>query len=75
MRIRPLSILVFIAVAISFVATAQQPEQQPEKKSAGSTVTGHVYLADTNTPARLATVMLEPAGALDNEPEPPSAGR
>jgi hypothetical protein len=62
MRIRPLSIL----VAISLVATAQQSE----KKRATTTVTGHVYLADTNTPARLATVMLEPARALDNDPDP-----
>jgi hypothetical protein len=62
MRFRPLSIL----VAISLVATAQQSE----KKRATTTVTGHVYLADTNTPARLATVMLEPARALDNDPDP-----
>jgi hypothetical protein len=70
MRIRPLSIPVFIAVAISHAAPAQQPEQQSEKKSPSATVTGHVYLADTNTPARLATVMLEPAGALDSDPDP-----
>jgi hypothetical protein len=66
MRIRPLSIPAFIAVAIAISVAAQQPE----KKSASSTVTGHVYLADTNTPARLATVMLEPAGALDSDPDP-----
>lgn len=67
MRIRPLFFPVFIAVAIS-LATHAQP---PEKKPATTTVTGHVYLADTNTPARLATVMLEPARALDNDPDPP----
>ena len=70
MRIRPLSITAFIAVAISLAAPAQQPEQRSEKKSPSATVTGHVYLADTNTPARLATVMLEPAQALDNDPDP-----
>jgi hypothetical protein len=70
MCIRRLSISVFIAVAISFAAPAQQPEQQSEKKSPSTTVTGHVFLADTNTPARLATVMLEPAGALDSDPDP-----
>jgi hypothetical protein len=54
----------FFLVAISVAASAQQaPKKQPT-----TTVTGHVYLADTNTPARLATVMLEPAGALDNDP-------
>jgi hypothetical protein len=62
MRIRPLSIL----LAISLAAAAQQPGKKP----ATTTVTGHVYLADTNTPARLATVMLEPAAALDNDPDP-----
>jgi hypothetical protein len=62
MPIRPLSIF----VAISLAASAQPPGKKP----ATSTVTGHVYLADTNTPARLATVMLEPAQALDNDPNP-----
>jgi hypothetical protein len=70
MRIRPLSIPAFLAVAIALVAPAQQPEQQPEKKSASGTVTGHVYCADTNAPARLATVMLEPVQALDKDPDP-----
>jgi hypothetical protein len=65
MRIWLLPIPVFIAVAISLFATGQQPG----KKSASATVTGHVYLADTNAPARLATVMLEPAQALDNDPD------
>jgi hypothetical protein len=62
MRIRPLSFL----IAIPLVASAQRAE----KKLPTVTVTGHVYLADTNTPARLATVMLEPAGALDNDHDP-----
>ncbi len=66
MRIRPLSIVLAISIATSLVATAQ-PGQ---KKQPTTTVTGHVYLADTNTPARLATVMLEPARALDNDPDP-----
>ena len=72
MRIRPLSIPVFIAVAISHAAAAQQSG----KKSASATVSGHVYCADTNAPARLATVMLEPAAALDRDPDPqPPKGR
>jgi hypothetical protein len=64
MRIRPLSLS--ILVAISLAASAQSPEKKP----ATTTVTGHVYLADTNTPARLASVMLEPASALDNDRDP-----
>jgi hypothetical protein len=66
MRIRPLPIVLVISVAFSLAATAQQGQ----KKQPTTTVTGHVYLADTNTPARLATVMLEPARALDNDPNP-----
>jgi hypothetical protein len=62
MCIRPLPIV----LAISLVASAQQAS----KNQPTTTVTGHIYLADTNTPARLATVMLEPARALDNDPDP-----
>jgi hypothetical protein len=57
MRIQPLSIL----VAISLVASAQQaPKKQPT-----STVTGHIYCADTNAPARMASVMLEPVRLVE----------
>ena len=57
MRIRPLSVLVVISV----VASARQaPKRQP-----ASTVTGHVYCADTNAPARMASVMLEPVRVVD----------
>jgi hypothetical protein len=62
MRIRPLPILAAISLAASTL--------QAQKKQPTTTVTGHVYLADTNTPARLATVMLEPARVLDNDPDP-----
>jgi hypothetical protein len=65
MRIWLPPIPVFIAGAISPFAIGQQSG----KRSASATVTGHVYLADTNAPARLATVMLEPAQALDNDPD------
>jgi hypothetical protein len=66
MRIWPRSIVLAISLVASLAAAAQQaPKKQPT-----TTVTGHVYLADTNTPARLATVMLEPARALDNDPDP-----
>jgi hypothetical protein len=57
MRIRRLSVLVVISV----VASAQQaPKRQP-----ASTVTGHVYCADTNAPARMASVMLESVRIVD----------
>ncbi|MES2392088.1 MAG: carboxypeptidase regulatory-like domain-containing protein [Acidobacteriota bacterium] len=57
MRIRPLSVLLAIPLAAS--------AQQASKKQATTTVTGHVYCADTNAPARLASVMLEPVRAVD----------
>ena len=40
-------------------------QQQPAKPAPTSAVTGHVFLSDTNGPARLATVVLEPAAAID----------
>ena len=49
--------LVLVAVAVfCFVAFAQKP-------AATGTVTGHVTCADTNTPARLAIVVLRPVPA------------
>ncbi len=37
----------------------------PAQAAPTSTVTGHVFLSDTNGPARLATVVLEPSSAID----------
>jgi hypothetical protein len=62
---RPWSLLLILTLVLT--ATAQNPASA---KQATSTVTGHVYLADTNTPARLATVMLEPVRVLDRDPDP-----
>jgi hypothetical protein len=45
-------------VLLPLLATAQ-----PATKNA-AIVTGHVYCADTNAPARLAVVMLEPVSVL-----------
>ena len=59
MRIRPLSFL----LAIPLVASAQQTEK---KRQPTTTVTGHVHCADTNAPARLASIMLEPVRVLDS---------
>lgn len=53
------------------VLTAQAllAQQSPGDKTAGtSTVSGHVYCADTNAPARMATVMLEPVNLGDTRP-------
>lgn len=51
--------LMFLAGCAAFIY-AQQPV-----KSTGTTVTGHVFLQDTNGPARMATVMLEPTEVVD----------
>lgn len=45
------------------IVFAQQ--SSADKTAPTSTVSGHVYCADTNAPARMATVMLEPAEAAD----------
>lgn len=55
---------------ISIFTLAAAAQNPASTRQATSTVTGHVYLADTNTPARLATVMLEPVRVLDNDPDP-----
>lgn len=50
------------AVSSLVCAAALSAQQKP---AAGATVSGHVYCADTNTPARMATVTLQPANYLD----------
>ena len=47
--------ILLLAAAISIPSCAQQPP------NAGSTVTGHVFCADTNAPARFAKVLLKSA--------------
>ena len=52
-------------------AAAQTPASSSNHaESATGVVTGHVYCSDTNEPARLATVMLEP---VPPDPKPPTA--
>lgn len=51
----------------SFLASSPQERPAPAVRALGS-VSGHVYCADTNAPARMAKVTLEPAGADDAEP-------
>jgi hypothetical protein len=48
------AITLLLAVSISLAASAQQTPSV-----VGSTVTGHVFCADTNTPARFAKVLLK----------------
>lgn len=57
-----------VLLLIGFSGFATCVEAQPrggEEVSATSTVSGHVYYADTNGPARMATVVLQPAQAVD----------
>lgn len=58
MRSAGLGLLILACCAASICA-------QQSARSTGTTVTGHVYLADTNGPARMATVMLQPAEMVD----------
>lgn len=62
MRLSPLACILVLACA------ADPQEGTSPGRGHGATVTGHVYCADTNAPARLATVMLEPAAILEAAP-------
>jgi Carboxypeptidase regulatory-like domain len=54
------------AIACAIVCAAASPQQKPaDRTAATSTVSGHVFCADTNAPARMATVILQPADAID----------
>lgn len=52
-------------VLFSVLSIAASAQNDSAPKPATSTVTGHVYCADTNTPARLASVMLKPVRAVE----------
>lgn len=59
--------------AFSVLGSAQQ--RQSDVVPATTTVSGHVFCADTNAPARLATVVLQPAAAVDDyDPDKPGGG-
>lgn len=53
--------LLLLLSLFTLAVTAQSNSAKP----ATSTVTGHVYCADTNAPARMASVMLEPVRIVD----------
>lgn len=55
------SLAVVCCVAFALPALAQHNNAGP----AGGMVSGHVYCADTNAPARMAMVVLQPAAALE----------
>jgi hypothetical protein len=58
--------LLLIAFACCTFLRAQGPESaQPQTQYTGS-VSGHVYCADTNAPARFARVMLRPVGTTSS---------
>lgn len=63
--------LVVLASLCCLAARAQQPAPVPAKEPTG-TVIGHVICADTNLPARIASVTLQPI--VDAAP-PPSVGK
>ena len=52
-------------VLCTVVATALSQQKRPAPQAATSTVYGHVYCADTNAPARMASVVLQPASQID----------
>jgi hypothetical protein len=55
----------FVCVLGCTVTVASQ--QAPSDSGSVSTVSGHVYYGDTNAPARMTTIMLQPADAVDRE--------
>jgi hypothetical protein len=50
---------------IAFATVARPQKQAGTPTPATTTVSGHVFCADTNAPARMATVILQPAAAID----------
>jgi hypothetical protein len=56
-------------MAMASAAAAWGQQVAPVRQAATGTISGHVYCADTNAPARMATVMLEAVKEVDgNKP-------
>jgi Carboxypeptidase regulatory-like domain len=53
-------LLILFLVSVHVAASHTQ-----SPRAGATTVSGHVYCADTNSPARMATVVLQPAKAID----------
>lgn len=62
MKIKWLIVLCFL----SLVAPGSAQQEGSDRPLGASTVSGHVYCDDTNAPARMATVVLEPAGVVES---------
>lgn len=62
---RPSNITVLLEVLLIATGSALAQSTAPPKATPTGVVTGHVFCGDTNGPARLATVMLEPSEAID----------
>jgi hypothetical protein len=60
------TLAVIAACFLACVAAAWPQQKQPDPPAAMSTVSGRVFCGDTNTPARMATVILLPADAIDD---------
>ena len=61
-------------IPLLLVTLVLSTQRASAKAAPTSVVSGHVFCADTNAPARLAKVVLEPASAIDNQqPEKPEA--
>ena len=57
---------ILLGLCLLGFATPVVAQQKPADEAvATTTVSGHVYCADTNAPARMASVILQPAGAID----------
>ena len=55
-----------LLICLGGCAAAARAQQKPAEEAAGtSMVSGRVFCADTNAPARMATVSLQPADAVD----------
>ena len=55
----------FVLLTAASCSALAEPAS-PEKPTPTGTISGHVYCADTNAPARMATVMLEGANGVDD---------
>lgn len=56
----------FLTCALGWMFPAWSQTKSGDEAKGASTVFGHVYCADTNAPARMALVVLQPAAALDH---------
>jgi hypothetical protein len=55
-----------VVCCLASVAAGSAQQESSDKPRGANTVSGHVYCGDTNAPARMATVVLEPAGIVES---------